>query len=71
MKKIILTLVFATMIFPLTLFADNYSSLWKQIEEARSKDLPKTELQLLEKIVKKVEFVNMAIVFFEVGYFVY
>ncbi len=35
---------------PLSMNADNYTQLWKQFEQVREKDLPKAELQVLEKI---------------------
>lgn len=35
---------------PLSMNADNYTQLWKQFEQTREKDLPKTGLQVLEKI---------------------
>jgi len=41
------------MAFPFNMMADTYSSLWKQYEEAERKDLPKTQLDILEKIIGK------------------
>ena len=38
---------------PIMLFGQSYSSLWKQVDEAGDKDLPKTEYDILQKIVKK------------------
>lgn len=35
------------------MYADSFTSLWKQVTTARQKDLPKTELQWLDQIVKK------------------
>ena len=35
--------------------AESYKSLWQQVEEAQAKDLPKTEDELLLKIVKKAK----------------
>lgn len=49
MKK----LVFATFLlslFATNVIADNYSLLWKQVEEAHNKDLPKSEMALLRDI---------------------
>ena len=49
MKKTIVSFVLSLM-FPLTLLADGYTSLWKQYNEAKTKDLPKTQIQILDKI---------------------
>ena len=38
---------------PFTLFGQSYSALWKQVKEADSKDLPKTQVEVLQKIVDK------------------
>ena len=46
------TLLIALMM-PILMFGDSYSSLWKKVEAAGEKDLPKTEYELLQKIVKK------------------
>ena len=35
--------------------ADSFSSLWKQVEAAQQKDMPKTVVELLDKIVVKAE----------------
>lgn len=35
--------------------ADGYKDLWKQVEEAENKDLPKTVLSLLDKIIAQSE----------------
>ena len=40
---------------PLILFGQSYSSLWKKVAEAEEKDLPKTEYDVLQQIVKKAE----------------
>ena len=37
------------------LFGQSYASLWKKVEAANEKDLPKTEYELLQKIVQKAE----------------
>ena len=37
------------------LFAQSYSELWKQVDVARGKDLPKTQLTVLKKIVGKAQ----------------
>ena len=51
MKKC-LTLLMACMI-SLFGFGESYSNLWKRVEQAQRKDLPKTEVEVLEKIVAK------------------
>ena len=38
---------------PIALFGQTYSALWKQVREAEAKDLPKTEYEVLQKIVTK------------------
>lgn len=57
MKKKIIAFVSA-MIVPLTIFADGYTQLWKQYEEAKKKDLPKTQIQLLDKIAASAKKEN-------------
>lgn len=53
MKKIILTLLVAVMAMPMAMFADTYTSLWKQYENAKRKDLPQTGINVLAKIINK------------------
>ena len=53
MKKGITLLL--VMIMPMMMFGQSYSSLWKKVEAAEDKDLPKTEYDILQKIVKKAE----------------
>ena len=38
---------------PILMFGDSYASLWKKVEAAGEKDLPKTEYELLQKIISK------------------
>jgi len=40
---------------PLSLFAQSYDDLWKRVDAAGSKDLPKTQIDLLTKIAKKAQ----------------
>lgn len=47
--------LFVVMMIPIFLFGESYSSLWKKVESANEKDLPKTEYELLQKIVAKAE----------------
>lgn len=37
------------------LSAQGYDELWKQADEAARKDLPKTQMEIMEKIVKKAQ----------------
>ena len=53
MKKILILLV--ALMIPVFIFGENYASLWKKVETAEEKDLPKTEYEVLQKIVKKAE----------------
>ncbi len=49
MKKTIIAIA-AAMMMPFALFADGYTQMWKQYERAKDKDLPKTQIQLLDQI---------------------
>ena len=49
-KSIVLLIVF---VMPMFLFGQSYKALWSQVQEAEEKDLPQTEYQVLQKIVKK------------------
>ena len=51
MKKSIILII--ALIMPIFLFGQTFKSLWNQVEEAEKKDLPKTEYEVLQKIVKK------------------
>ena len=53
MKRIITLLLI--LIMPMMIFGQSYASLWKKVEAANEKDLPKTEYELLQKIVKKAD----------------
>lgn len=46
------------MSLPMTALADSYEKLWKQVETAGQKDLPKTQIALLQKISDKAEKEN-------------
>ena len=54
MKKIIILLMAMTLSH-ISAGADSFSSLWKQVETAQQKDLPKTVVELLDKIALKAE----------------
>lgn len=53
MKKFFLSLILQLVMLPALIQAQSYTQLWKQVEEAEGKDLPKTKISLLEKIIKK------------------
>ena len=53
MKRSILFIIIALTTMPIALFGQTYSALWKQVKEAEAKDLPKTEYEVLQKIVTK------------------
>ena len=55
MKKYVLYLAIVMMAPLTTMKGQNYASLWKQVEDAENKDLPKTEQQLLRQIAIKAE----------------
>lgn len=52
--RFILTLILTT-ISPILLMADNFKTLWNQVKQAEDADLPKTELQVLNKIISNAE----------------
>ena len=51
MKKFLIITI--ALIMPMFLFGQSYSALWKQVSEAEEKDLPKTQLEVLGKIISK------------------
>lgn len=53
MKKNLILIILALM--PFRLFAQSYDALWKQVDEAGKKDLPKTQIATLKKIAAKAE----------------
>ncbi len=55
MKKTIAILFAVLLALPTTTLADSYEKLWKQVETAGQKDLPKTQIELLQKIADKAE----------------
>ena len=54
MKKLstVLTLLFMV---SFNLFAQSYAELWKQVDIARGKDLPKTQISVLKNIISKAQ----------------
>ena len=53
MKYRIIIVVVLVMVVIVGLFGHTYQSLWKQVEEAQEKDLPKTAIQHLKQIEEK------------------
>lgn len=53
MKKIYLSLIVFFMFIPSVTYADGYKTLWKQVNEAKQKDLPQTQMKLLKQITSK------------------
>ena len=53
MKKIMLFIAIAVMVPFTNMYAQTYNNLWKQVDDAVDKDLPKTEQQLLRQIAEK------------------
>ena len=51
MKRLCIALLLWCCLLPIA--ADNYTALWKQWEAAKDKDLPRTEINILEQIVQK------------------
>ena len=47
--------IFLAMLMPLMVMADTYPSLWKKVTDAQEKDLPKTQVEWLDKIIAKAQ----------------
>ncbi|MCR4854475.1 MAG: alpha-2-macroglobulin, partial [Prevotella sp.] len=43
------------MLMPTILWANGYDTMWKRVEQAEEKDLPKTQMEELAKIVKRAQ----------------
>lgn len=54
MRKLLTVLTLLFMV-SFNLFAQSYGELWKQVDVARGKDLPKTQLAVLKMIVSKAQ----------------
>ena len=54
MRKKIWAILFLLML-PMWIFGQSYAELWKKAVEAEQKDLPKTQYEVLQKIVAKAE----------------
>ena len=55
MKQRFITLLMLLAAMPFLLFGQSYSALWKKAQEAEKKDLPQTQYDIIQKIVKKAE----------------
>ncbi|ALO49286.1 alpha-2-macroglobulin family protein [Hoylesella enoeca] len=53
MKKLIMFLMPVLLLIPLHASADDYTMLWQQVKTASEKDLPKTQINILNRIVSK------------------
>lgn len=55
MRRLFLTLIIASIWMPITVIGQTYNSLWKSVEEAQEKDLPKTAMAYLQKLTDKAQ----------------
>lgn len=55
MKKTVVSLLAAMLLTPATMLADGYTQLWKKVEEAAKKDLPRTQIEHLQTISAMAE----------------
>ena len=55
MKRKLLIIIAAILLVPMGLFSQTYHDLWKQVEQAQDKDLPKTAMEHLQKIEQKAQ----------------
>ena len=55
MKQKLLIMIAAMLLVPMGLFSQTYQELWKQVEQAQKKDLPKTAIEHLQKIEAKAQ----------------
>ena len=55
MKRNLLVIIIALITMPMHLFADSYTSLWKQVTDAEQNDLPRSAMATLMKIIEKAE----------------
>ena len=54
-QKTFFIIVAMMLLMPMGLFGQTYSDLWKQVQQAQNKDLPKTAISHLETIEKKAQ----------------
>ena len=55
MKQKLFIIVAILLLMPIGIFGQTYKELWKQVEQAQDRDLPKTAISHLEKIEKKAQ----------------
>lgn len=55
MKRLLITFLLTSMVAALTVKAESYTSLWKQVENAIQKDLPATQVEILGRIAEKAQ----------------
>ena len=55
MKQKLLIMLAAMLLVPMGIFSQTYQELWKQVEQAQNKDLPKTAMEHLQKIEAKAQ----------------
>ncbi|MBQ8047637.1 MAG: alpha-2-macroglobulin [Prevotella sp.] len=53
MKKIVLAMMALALLLPMSMKADGYTQLWKQVATAEEKDLPQTVMEILAHIETK------------------
>ena len=55
MKQKLLIMMAAMLLVPMGIFSQTYQELWKQVEQAQRKDLPKTAMEHLQQIETKAQ----------------
>ena len=55
MKKSLVILSIIFLLLPITVTAQSFDALWQQVNQAEQKDLPKTQISLLQKIEQKAQ----------------
>ncbi len=53
MKKTLIALIISLAFVPVTLQAQSYAAMWKDVETAKKQDLPRKQMTLIEKIADK------------------
>lgn len=53
MKRIFFAIIVMIHLMPMGMMADSYTTLWKQVADAQQKDLPQTQIQVLDRIISK------------------
>ena len=55
MKQKLFIIIAAMLLVPMGIFSQTYQELWKEVEQAQRKDLPKTAMEHLQKIESKAQ----------------